>query len=56
MGPIMAKHGAADLVAAARSRRGVSWMAIAEAIDAPVVWATAALLGQHPVTRSRPGR
>ncbi|WP_298455758.1 cyanase [uncultured Cellulomonas sp.] len=48
--PVLAKGDAADLVVAARIRRGLTWAAIAEAIGAPVVWTTAALLGQHPMT------
>ena len=50
MTPILAKTDAADLVVAARLRRGLGWAQIAEAIGAPVVWTTAALLGQHPMT------
>jgi len=48
--PILPKRDAADLVVAARIRHGLTWAAIAEAIGAPVVWTTAALLGQHPMT------
>lgn len=50
MTPIMRKSDAAELVIAARVRAGHTWSEIAEAIGAPVVWATAALLGQHPMT------
>lgn len=50
MDPILPKSDAADLVNAARIRRGVSWARLAETLDAPVVWTTAALLGQHPLT------
>ncbi|MGI5222852.1 cyanase [Nocardia sp. CA-290969] len=50
MEPIMSKSAAADLVVAARIRRGLSWADIAEALSAPLVWTTAALLGQHPMT------
>lgn len=50
MEPIMSKRAAADLVVAARIRRGLSWADIAEALGAPLVWTTAALLGQHPMT------
>ena len=38
-------------VTAARIERGLTWQSLADAIDKPVVWATAALLGQHPLTR-----
>lgn len=50
MEPIMSKSAAADLVVAARIRKGLSWADIAEALGAPLVWTTAALLGQHPMT------
>ena len=50
MTPIMSKAEAAALVVAARVRRGLTWSRIAEEIGAPVVWTTAALLGQHPMT------
>ncbi|MFD4404198.1 cyanase [Nocardia sp. NPDC058499] len=50
MDPIMSKSAAAELVVAARIRRGLTWVAIAEALGAPLVWTTAALLGQHPMT------
>src|SRR5690606_6156159 len=50
MTPILSKADAAALVKAARIRRGLSWSRIAEEIGAPVVWTTAALLGQHPMT------
>ncbi|MFI9536462.1 cyanase [Nocardia fusca] len=50
MEPIMSKRAAADLVVAARIRRGLSWADIADALGAPLVWTTAALLGQHPMT------
>lgn len=42
----------ADLTAqisAARLARGITWAQLAEAIDRPVVWTIAALLGQHPI-------
>lgn len=51
--PIMSKSTAADLVVAARLRRGLSWADIAEEIGAPLVWTTAALLGQHPMTEEQ---
>ncbi|HEY8456026.1 MAG TPA: cyanase [Actinopolymorphaceae bacterium] len=56
MTPIMSKHEAAELVVAARTRRGLTWSRIAEEIGAPVVWTTAALLGQHPLTREQAER
>ncbi|WP_328346353.1 cyanase [Streptomyces violaceus] len=48
--PILPKAEAAALVVAARIRQGLTWSAIAAKIDKPVVWTTAALLGQHPMT------
>ncbi|WP_299038297.1 cyanase [uncultured Pseudokineococcus sp.] len=48
--PIMSRSDAAALVRTARVRQGQTWAAIAEALDAPLVWTTAALLGQHPLT------
>jgi cyanate lyase len=49
----MSKSDAADLVRAARIRRGLSWSDIAGQLGTPVVWTTAALLGQHPMTREQ---
>ncbi|GGV16423.1 cyanate hydratase [Actinomadura cremea] len=56
MAPIMSKSEAARLVASAKVRSGLSWSRIADEIGAPVVWATAALLGQHPMTREQAER
>ncbi len=53
MTPIMAKSDAAKLVNSARIRTGLSWHQIAAEIDAPVVWTTAALLGQHPMNKEQ---
>ncbi|MGW4533613.1 cyanase [Nocardia sp. NPDC004340] len=50
MTPIMSKSAAAALVTAARIRGGHSWAELAAAIDAPLVWATAALLGRHALS------
>jgi len=49
----MSKSDAADLVVAARTRKGLSWSGIAEALGTPLVWTTAALLGQHPMPREQ---
>ena len=38
-------------VVAAKTRLGLTWAAIAEALGSPVAWSTAALLGQHPMPR-----
>lgn len=53
MQPIMSKSAAADLVVAARIRKGLTWAAIAESLGAPLVWTTAALLGQHPMSEEQ---
>lgn len=37
-------------VSAARLARHLTWQSLADAIGKPVVWTTAALLGQHPFT------
>ncbi|MEU3645851.1 cyanase [Lentzea sp. NPDC034063] len=44
-----AKSEAGQAVLAAKARLGLSWAAIAEVLDRPLVWTTSALLGQHPV-------
>ena len=54
--PIMPKSDAADLVVAARIRRGLTWAGIAAEIGAPLVWTTAALLGQHPMSQEQAAR
>ncbi|WP_326547999.1 cyanase [Mycolicibacterium sp. ND9-15] len=36
-------------IVTARLTRGLTWQHLADAIDKPVVWTTAALLGQHPI-------
>jgi cyanate lyase len=36
-------------IVAARLAKGLSWQQLADAIEKPVVWTTAALLGQHPI-------
>ncbi|MFE0750495.1 cyanase [Gordonia sp. NPDC058843] len=51
--PIMPKIDAAELINAARIRQGLTWTAIAEKIDAPLVWTVAALLGKHPVPAAK---
>ncbi|MFC9964964.1 cyanase [Nocardia ignorata] len=53
MQPILPKSAAADLIVAARLRKGITWASIAESIGAPLVWTTAALLGQHPMTEEQ---
>ncbi|WP_197381674.1 cyanase [Mycolicibacterium mengxianglii] len=36
-------------IVAARLTKGLTWQQLAAAIDKPVVWTVAALLGQHPI-------
>lgn len=48
--PIMAKRDAAAHVESARIRQGRTWSELADHLGAPLVWTTAALLGQHPMT------
>jgi cyanate lyase len=40
-----------DGVRAAKAELGVTWSQLAEAVGRPLAWTTAALLGQHPMTR-----
>ncbi len=40
-----------DLIAQRRISNGLTWQQLADAINRPVVWTTAALLGQHPIPR-----
>lgn len=47
---IMSKAEAAAYVDTARIRQGRTWAELAGAIDAPLVWAASALLGQHPLS------
>ncbi|GAA1740833.1 cyanate lyase [Dietzia kunjamensis subsp. schimae] len=50
MTPIMSRHEAAALVDSARIRQGRTWADLAEHLGTPLVWTTAALLGQHPMS------
>jgi cyanate lyase len=36
-------------IVAARLAKGLTWQHLADAVERPVVWTTAALLGQHPI-------
>ncbi|HVV09704.1 cyanase [Amycolatopsis sp.] len=47
------KKEASDAVLAAKVRLGLSWADLAEAVGAPLAWTTAALLGQHPMSKER---
>jgi cyanate lyase len=46
---VLTKAEAGRIVARARMRAGIPWSQLAEAIDKPLVWTVAALLGKHPV-------
>ncbi|HEY3607498.1 MAG TPA: cyanase [Pseudonocardiaceae bacterium] len=46
---MVTKKEAAAAVLAAKTRLGLTWAQLADAIDAPLTWTTAALLGQHPL-------
>jgi cyanate lyase len=38
-----------EQIVLARLTKGLTWQSLADAIDRPVAWTTAALLGQHPI-------
>ncbi|MFG1694160.1 cyanase [Nonomuraea sp. NPDC049309] len=48
---MISKQQAAEAVRYAKARTGITWEQLAQAIDRPVVWTTAALLGQHPMSK-----
>lgn len=50
---MMTKQEAAEAVRAAKARLGVTWIQLAEAVDRPLAWTTAALLGQHPMSTAQ---
>lgn len=45
----MNRNELTEQIVAARLAKGLTWQGLAEMIDRPVVWTTAALLGQHPI-------
>ncbi|MFF0630821.1 cyanase [Streptomyces sp. NPDC004296] len=45
------KSEAADAVRAAKIQLKLTWGDLANAVSRPVAWTTAALLGQHPMTK-----
>jgi cyanate lyase len=45
----MTRDDITDQIIAARLTTGISWQQLADAVQRPVVWTTAALLGQHPI-------
>lgn len=46
---MISEHEAAEVIRRSRARLGQTWQQLAEAINKPVAWTTAALLGQHPM-------
>jgi cyanate lyase len=46
------KLEAAQAVLEAKERLGIKWEQLANTVGRPVVWTTAALLGQHPMAES----
>ncbi|GLY67583.1 cyanase [Amycolatopsis taiwanensis] len=48
---MMTKKEAAAEIRAAKVRLGLTWAGLAEAVGRPVSWTTAALLGQHPMSK-----
>jgi cyanate lyase len=45
----MNRNEITEQVVVARLAKGLTWQGLADAVDRPVVWTTAALLGQHPI-------
>ncbi len=45
----MTRDEITEQIVAARLAKGLTWQQLADAVDKPVVWTTAALLGQHPI-------
>jgi cyanate lyase len=45
----MTRNEITEQIVVARLSTGLTWQQLADAIDKPVVWTTAALLGQHPI-------
>ncbi|NLU82510.1 cyanase [Rhodococcus sp. HNM0569] len=48
---MISKNDAGELMSRARFRAGLTWTEIAEKIGKPRVWTTAALLGQHSMSK-----
>jgi cyanate lyase len=47
------KLEAAAAALAAKARLGLTWQDLADTLDAPLAWSTAALLGQHPLSQDQ---
>ncbi|GAA4183067.1 cyanase [Streptosporangium oxazolinicum] len=48
---MLTKKEAAEAVRQAKVATGVTWAQLAEAVGRPPAWTTAALLGQHPMSK-----
>ena len=46
---MLTRHEITEQIVNARLQKGLAWQQLADAIDKPVVWTTAALLGQQPI-------
>ena len=46
---MLTRHEITEQIIIARLQKGLTWQQLADAIDKPVVWTTAALLGQQPI-------
>lgn len=45
----MTRDQVTEAIVAARLAKGLTWQQLADAVERPLVWTIAALLGQHPV-------
>ncbi|BBY39115.1 cyanate hydratase [Mycobacterium mantenii] len=45
----MTRNELTEQIVVARLAKGLTWQQLADAIDRPLMWTTAALLGQHPI-------
>ena len=45
----MTRDQVTEAILAARLAKGLTWQQLADAVERPLVWTIAALLGQHPV-------
>ena len=46
---MLTRYEITEQIVIARLQKGLTWQQLADAIDKPVVWTTAALLGQQPI-------
>src|ERR1700722_16779059 len=46
---MLTRHEITDQIVTARLQKALAWQRLADAIDKPVVWTAAALLGQQPI-------